>query len=155
MPDIVQSVQQKLGIKYVDAKALVAEAKEVCEVLEDGDTERHDEVVEEACEMFYDYPVEKQNSMKQSSSSTTETIPEWKKKAVAACQKLEQDYESRQAEALATENVQQQLRDEGVPEDQITATKVTTVRKLEEGPQETPGKGKLTVRTHTCACVIQ
>lgn len=153
MPDIVQSVKQKLGIKYVDAKALVAEAREICGI--EGDevpTERHEEVMEEACEMFKDYPEEKQNSMKQQAATEA---PEWKKKAMAACQKLEQEYESRQAVAAATETVQQRLRDEGVPEDQIDSTKVTTVRKLEEGPPDAQGKGKLTVRTHTCACVIQ
>jgi hypothetical protein len=165
MPDIVHAVRQKLGIKYVDAKVLVAEARAVCEVAGDDDvpTERHDEVVEEACEIFADYPPDKQNSMKQPltpSSTTTTTaevvIPAWKQKALAACQKLESDYESKQAAAQATEAVQRQLRDEGVPAEQIAATKVTQVRKLEEAAATAPGgPGQLTVRTYTCACVIQ
>jgi hypothetical protein len=167
MPDLVHAVRQKLGIKYVDAKVLVAEARQVCEVAGDDDvpTERHDEVVEEACEIFADYPPDKQNSMKQpltpSSSSSTTTaevvIPAWKQKALAACQKLESDYESKQAAVQATEAVQRQLREEGVPAEDIASTKVMQVRKLEEAAATAPGNGpgQLTVRTYTCACVIQ
>jgi hypothetical protein len=171
MPDLVHAVRQKLGIKYVDAKVLVAEARQVCEVEGNDDvpTERYDEVVEEACEIFADYPPDKQNSMKQPltpppTSTTTAAevvIPAWKQKALAACHKLENDYESKQAAAHATEVVQRQLRDEGVPAEQIAATKVTHVRKLEEAAAAAAaapggsGPGQPTVRTYTCACVIQ
>jgi hypothetical protein len=169
MPDLVQAVQQKLGLKYVDAKQLVAEARAVCEIDHDNDvpTERHDEVVEEACEIFKDYAPEQQARMKQQSAAATTTtttndvVPAWKQKALAACQKLETDHASKQAAATATAELQQRLREEGnVPEDQIASTKVTHVRPLPEAaagssPAPAGDQKNVTVRTYTCACVIQ
>lgn len=173
MPDLVQAVQQKWGLKYVDAKALVAEARAACEIDNNDDnvpTERHDEVVEEACEIFKDYAPEQQNRMKQqqqpsaAATTTNDVVPAWKQKALAACQKLEQDFESKQSAAVATAELQQRLREEGnVPEDQIASTKVTHVRPLPEAaaagaPPAAAAAGdqkNVTVRTYTCGCVIQ
>jgi hypothetical protein len=58
--------------------------------------------------------------------------------------------------------LQQRLREEGnVPEDQIASTKVTHVRPLPEAAAAGPSPAAagdqkhVTVRTYTCACVIQ
>jgi hypothetical protein len=102
--------------------------------------------------------------MKQQPTTTTTTndvVPAWKQKAMAACQKLEDDHASKQAAAVATAELQQRLREEGnAPEDQIASTKVTHVRPLPEAAAGSPptaagDQKNVTVRTYTCACVIQ
>lgn len=149
MTSIESLVKQKLGIRYVDAKRLVEEATKVCEIDGPVPTSRTDEVVEEACELFGDLPASEQQQMRQQANEE----PDWKRRAREQAERREAEFAAKQAAQTQTEDVRDKLRDQGASEEEINGTTVKVVRKLQEEPLR-EGKGKVTVRRHTCYCSI-
>lgn len=153
MTNLADAVKKKLGIKWVDAKALVERAMESCEI--QGDTvpkNREDEVLEEAIELFEDLDEAEQERMRQEANEQ----PAWKVKALRAAEKREEEFRAKQAAVAQSEMVRDQLRDEGVEEAVVANTKVTAIRKLEEQPMsEEERETRAVVRKTTCYCVIQ
>jgi hypothetical protein len=157
------AIKQRLNIKYVDAKKLLQEAKENLGI-EGPIGDREDEVIEEACEIFEDMEPEEQESMRNTGSAGGE--PEWKRKALAAAAKREQQWQhnnpntgNNEAGSLDSEErgkrMAQQAEADPVLEDQedegpvITTTTTTTVKKtvkktanvtVSRVPMETTGK---------------
>lgn len=148
------TIKQKLGIKFVDAKNLLAQAKEACEIANDAvvPSDRFDEVLEEACELFADLDEATQENMRASASAE----PEWKKRARAVCEKREAEFQSKLNAEAQNEAVRDAMRATGASEEEVNRTTVTSVRAVGSPEQEEPKKGsKLTVRRHTCYCVVQ
>lgn len=167
MSSVESTVQQRLGIKWVDAKRLVQDAARNCEIngLE-STRNREEEVIEEACELFEDLDDAEKARMRISSpavdndsaAAAAGVEPAWKRKAREQAERREAEWQAKEAAAANNEKVREKLRAVGVPEEEIQGTKVTSIRKVEGPPPETasiePGKGIVYIRTHTCLCVI-
>ena len=147
MTNLENAIKDKLGIRWVEAKKLLEKAKERCEIdSPEVPVDRENEVLEEACELFGDIPKSEQDEMKQSESD------DLKNKLMQQAQRREVEWREKEAAAASNEQVREKLRSEGVPEEEVGATRVTAVRKIEEPAS---GKGTVRIRRHTCLCVIQ
>jgi hypothetical protein len=166
-------VQKRLNIKWVDAKHLVQDAIRNCD-LESAlrhnkiPMDREDEIVEEVCEIFKDLDPDEQNRMRinnnGSSSDTNANAnePEWKRKIREQAERREAEWRAQQSMQGNKEHVQTILRDHGVPEEEVQATTVKSIRKIETKPpppeSSTKDSGKAPiehVQSYTCYCVIQ
>ena len=176
MPNIENTVQQRLGIKWVDAKRLVLDATRNCEINDCSiiPADRNEEVIEEACEIFNDLDEAEQARMRKSladedsaaaaaATITTREEPAWKRKAREHAERREAAWRAKDVADANTEKVRERLREAGVPEEEVQSTKVTSIRLVEAQPRQekragvtesTTGKGTVRIRTHTCICVI-
>jgi hypothetical protein len=161
------AVQKRLGIKYVDSKRLVEQALMQCEIaiasaaMTKIPKERYDEVLEEACEIFADLDVQRQDEMRISTSNSNESTgsPAWMVKAQQQAAQREAEWETWQRAYEQTEHVQDQLRQQGVSEEEVSRTRVISIKQQQE-PVQGSKKNKeeegpvVRVTTHTCYCVI-
>lgn len=137
-------IQQRLGVKYTDAKKLLQEAQAS---LPDDATEA--EIIEEACEIFEDLEPHEQSAMLKSQATEE---PAWKKKAIAAAERREAEWKE-QAEMEERGRLMAQQaegdalveRTQALPTEQPGTTVTTTVTKTSRvttsrAPLEVDGK---------------
>jgi hypothetical protein len=156
---LTEALADKLNLKWVAAKRLIADAKKNCEIDGEIPSYRNEEVMEEACELFKDLSKREQSSMLRSSSSSTSTSsdnmnkqqkqkqphtpsqtpePDWKRKAREHAERREAEWLSKKAAETQTEVVREKLRQSGVDEQEVASTRVTAIRKLTQPPSYQP-----------------
>lgn len=162
-------VQHRLQIQYVYAQELVQEAQRRREngTLSDEDDDFDDEVkdrdiVDIACDLFAALSAEEQARRKIGARDHEE--PEWKRKIREKAERQEAEWRAQQNLEQLQAQVQAKLREQGLPEPEVQATTIKSIRKIEgnDPPVETavsPTKAKVQpiehVRSYTCYCVIQ
>jgi hypothetical protein len=153
---LTESLADKLNLKWVAAKRLIADAKKNCEIEGEIPACRKEEVMEEACELFKDLSKREQSSMlrsatsapssssdnsnknnskqKQKQQSPAPPEPDWKRKAREHAERREAEWLSKKAAETQTEVVREKLRQAGVDEQEVASTRVTAIRKLTPPP---------------------
>lgn len=167
MTSVESTVQKKLGIKWVDAKNLVHQATVACEISSGIPSDRTEEVINEACEIFADLDEAEQKRMRlpEPSNGGTGGIGEesdWRQKAREQAERRDAEWQAKESAVANSAAVQDRLRNAGVAEEEVQGTRVVSIRKVgqETGPvdDEPPAEDKtptVRMRTHTCFCVIQ
>jgi hypothetical protein len=182
---LTETLADKLNLKWVAAKRLIADAKKNCEIEGEIPACRNEEVMEEACELFKDLSKREQSSMLRSATSDNNNKnnskqkqkqqspdlpePDWKRRAREHAERREAEWLSKKAAETQTEVVREKLRQAGVDEQEVSSTRVTAIRKLTPPPSynnnqvtktqqeqpQIPPGGIVRVRTNTCYCTIQ
>jgi hypothetical protein len=168
MPNIESTIQKKLGIKWVDAKRLVQQAADNCEIRNASDIpeDRVDEVTTEAYEIFEDLDEEEKARMRlgsPDSAAVTDDAPEpdWKRKAREQAERREAEWRGKENAVSNNAAVRDKLRSDGVAEEEVQGTKVISIRTVDDGAQKPESGTKeeenpiVRMTTHRCYCVIQ
>jgi hypothetical protein len=162
---VESQVQQRLQIQWVYTQELVQEARRRRQDTPSDDEEyeiKDRDIVDDACDLFAGLSAEEQARRKIGANDHEE--PEWKRKIREKAERQEAEWRTRQNLEQLQSQVQEKLREQGLPEPEVQATTIKSIRKLEGNnlPAETavsPTKAKVKpiehVRTYACYCVIQ
>lgn len=145
MASLETAVKDRLGIKWVDARDLVQQAKSNLGIAGGVLKSEEDDVVDEAVQIFGKLPKAEQERMRKVSSGD-----DWKEKAARQAEKRQQDIreENERAANPPPPPLSEQLIGDGtIQETSTTESKTETVTK---GPQG----GKTTHKRVTCYCDI-
>lgn len=175
MPNIEDTVKQKLGIRWLDAKRLVQDAVRNCAIDMEGPNykknsipaDREKEVIAEACELFEDLDEAEKDQMRKSRADEKNAIaadgvpePEWKRKAREHAERREAAWLAQQKGTQANATAREAL---AIPIEEEDATKVTSIRHVPPTAAETAAAAANNkervertgqVRTYICICLI-
>ena len=152
-------VQQRLQIPWVQARDLVQEAQQAQRT---DAASSADALVEQACAIFGALPKAEQ-ARRRNGTPKEEAEPDWKRKLREKAERQEAEWRTQQKLVQTQAKVQETLRAQGLPEAEVQATTVKSIRKIEGAPPESASSRSSSggekpiehVKVYACYCVIQ
>lgn len=136
-------IKDKLGIRWVDARAFVQKAQDMLGIGDDELEEHEDEIMLESLKAFVALSDEEKQEMRRKKAEATEE-PDWKRKAREQAERREREWEERAAAEKLAQTVNESKPDTAACTNNSNAE--PTVTTITRGPEQEISGPKKVVR---------